>query len=521
VHTTLAAKQRFTPEMARSVAVPRFVNDVLRAPGRPLGGGTRVAMEHQLGHDFSRVRVHTGERATAAAGAVNAAAFAVGDDIVFGERRYLPETTAGRQLIAHELAHVAQQRGSSAHDPLAVAPAGGVLEREADAAAQGVSRGGGGRMQVAARGARALQRQPTEPSKPAITARTILPFQQRRQIQIDQILDAEMAKLIGGVDPVTAKLLETLRGQRATITTSTDDLVEADFNQRELTLPGLGTFRDVKLSLSRNPAGTLTFEITGMTGEPSVRAPIFTRADLTASSGDGGYVLSSGTGASAVREIGIRPSKEGVDLRVFTDSFKDQLPKFARGLLPGHLDVLRLTELPAAEAGTEAVQRAASDATRSAAAKRGAPRPRQQIEVGAGLTSFSDPGLVFRTSWQYTFQPLPAAGSLLGVPLQVAIQYAPGSEVLGRIASGGSTSLSALKVPINLRVMAGVAAGTTLGGEGGRPGVPVAGPTIGVGIGADLGRWRVQLDYDHLFNLVNHAEYSGASSVVLGGGIAF
>jgi hypothetical protein len=54
-----------------------------------------------------------------------------------------------------------------------------------------------------------------------------------------------------------------------------------------------------------------------------------------------------------------------------------------------------------------------------------------------------------------------------------------------------------------------------------RPGVRIGGATVGAGIGADLGTRRVQLDYDHLFNLVNRAEYRGASSVVLSGGIAF
>ena len=60
-------------------------------------------------HDFSRVRIHTDQRATQSAKAVNAKAYTVGNNIVFGESYYSPNTTGGNRLIAHELAHVFQQ----------------------------------------------------------------------------------------------------------------------------------------------------------------------------------------------------------------------------------------------------------------------------------------------------------------------------------------------------------------------------------------------------------------------------
>jgi Domain of unknown function (DUF4157) len=56
------------------------------------------------------VRLHTGSAAERAAGAVNARAFALGKDIVFGAGEFAPETDSGRRLLAHELAHVAQER---------------------------------------------------------------------------------------------------------------------------------------------------------------------------------------------------------------------------------------------------------------------------------------------------------------------------------------------------------------------------------------------------------------------------
>jgi hypothetical protein len=70
-------------------------------------------MEPRFGHDFSRVRVHTDSRAVQSARAVNALAYTVGRDVVFGEGQYAPQSNEGRQLLAHELTHVLQQ--SPAH----------------------------------------------------------------------------------------------------------------------------------------------------------------------------------------------------------------------------------------------------------------------------------------------------------------------------------------------------------------------------------------------------------------------
>ncbi|MEQ0563477.1 DUF4157 domain-containing protein [Amycolatopsis sp. NEAU-NG30] len=78
--------------------------------GRPLERGTRREMETALGADFGDVRIHQGADADRAAKDVGAAAFTVGSDIVFSGDRYSPGTSAGRELLAHELTHVRQQR---------------------------------------------------------------------------------------------------------------------------------------------------------------------------------------------------------------------------------------------------------------------------------------------------------------------------------------------------------------------------------------------------------------------------
>src|SRR5439155_9665361 len=96
-------------------------------------------MEPRFGRDFSTVRVHTDSRAAASARAVDALAYTVGNDVVFGGGRFAPSTGAGRQLLAHELTHVMQQGGRSQASPqLSVGPADDAFERQASNVAASV-----------------------------------------------------------------------------------------------------------------------------------------------------------------------------------------------------------------------------------------------------------------------------------------------------------------------------------------------------------------------------------------------
>jgi Domain of unknown function (DUF4157) len=94
-------------------AVPSVVHNVLRSSGQPLDTATRAFMEPRFGHDFSQVRVHTGADANQSAEEVDADAYTVGHDIVFGADRFAPETSPGQRLLAHELTHVVQQSGEN------------------------------------------------------------------------------------------------------------------------------------------------------------------------------------------------------------------------------------------------------------------------------------------------------------------------------------------------------------------------------------------------------------------------
>jgi hypothetical protein len=93
------------------VAAPPIVSRVLSGGGgQPLDGSTRQFMESRIGLDFSQVRIHSGEYAAESASAIQARAYTAGEQVVFGRGEYRLQTEDGQRLLAHELAHVGQQR---------------------------------------------------------------------------------------------------------------------------------------------------------------------------------------------------------------------------------------------------------------------------------------------------------------------------------------------------------------------------------------------------------------------------
>ncbi len=85
----------------------------VRSGGKPMMESSRSFFEPRFGMDFSGVKIHTGSNAEQLAKSLNARAFTLGRNIVFGAGQYSPETSAGKHLMAHELTHVMQQRGNS------------------------------------------------------------------------------------------------------------------------------------------------------------------------------------------------------------------------------------------------------------------------------------------------------------------------------------------------------------------------------------------------------------------------
>jgi hypothetical protein len=110
--------QRFTEqETAGAGTAPASVDRVLSGSGSSLDPAIQQDMGQRFGHDFSQVRVHTGAIAEQSARDVNAQAYTVEHNIVFGEGRFTPDSYNGRHLIAHELTHVLQQSRSAGNRP--------------------------------------------------------------------------------------------------------------------------------------------------------------------------------------------------------------------------------------------------------------------------------------------------------------------------------------------------------------------------------------------------------------------
>lgn len=100
---------RQVPSCSQEATISPLVNETLHSAGIPLDAETRKFMERRFGYDFSRVRIHNDSTAARSAQEINALAYTVGHNIVFGAGQFMPASTTGRKLIAHELTHVVQQ----------------------------------------------------------------------------------------------------------------------------------------------------------------------------------------------------------------------------------------------------------------------------------------------------------------------------------------------------------------------------------------------------------------------------
>jgi hypothetical protein len=112
------------------IARPPAGDHAPQSPGQPLDPGIRSLMEPRFNHDFSNVRIHADGEAGDRAASLGARAFTLGYHISFAPNEFVPHTRAGRSLIAHELAHVAQNRAGNPSTPM-LEPTSGRAEAEA------------------------------------------------------------------------------------------------------------------------------------------------------------------------------------------------------------------------------------------------------------------------------------------------------------------------------------------------------------------------------------------------------
>ncbi|NVB80245.1 MAG: DUF4157 domain-containing protein [Kofleriaceae bacterium] len=120
-----------------------FVDRASATTGSALPSDLRTQFESSLGADLSDVRIHTGQESQDAANAVGAKAYTIGQDIHFGASYYDPSSSSGQHLLAHEVAHTAQQRGGSPtrQNKLEVSTSADGAELEADRAADAMLAG--------------------------------------------------------------------------------------------------------------------------------------------------------------------------------------------------------------------------------------------------------------------------------------------------------------------------------------------------------------------------------------------
>ena len=95
-----------TPEVTHDLELQIHA---LQGGGQPLAESERAFFEPRFGYDFGQVQVHTDAKGAESARVLNARAYTIGGDMVFGAGQYRPGTVVGKRLLAHELMHVVQQ----------------------------------------------------------------------------------------------------------------------------------------------------------------------------------------------------------------------------------------------------------------------------------------------------------------------------------------------------------------------------------------------------------------------------
>jgi hypothetical protein len=131
--TAASGGDALTPEIAARI-------DAQRGGGAPLPEALRSPMEQHLRTDLGATRVHTDDSADTLARSLGAEAFTTGNDVFFSAGSYAPQSAAGRELIAHEAVHVAQQQSGRIGYSGRVSDPSDAAEVEARALAPAVAR---------------------------------------------------------------------------------------------------------------------------------------------------------------------------------------------------------------------------------------------------------------------------------------------------------------------------------------------------------------------------------------------
>ena len=461
--------------------------------GRPLPEQVRSQLEPRFGADFQSVRVHHDANAARLSKSINAKAFTMGNHIVFGKGYYSPDTSAGKTVLAHELTHTIQQ--GTLGNRLSASGQNAFVQRQEESSVPGQS-------------------------TIAIGANEIFPFPQGSQILLGRIIPDWIFKILSSSkDPQQQQIvsaLQAIHGLQATVTTATPDLFAAKANTTVI-IPAHGDqgerrLRDLTMQLSRS-GNSFNFSLTAIEGNAGSATPLMPpQTGLTAQRSDGGFILSSQVNGQTVPQLRVSREDDSSIIEVFTQSLAPEVSS----LVP-KLRVIAMNQLPDAEK-KEDVQRAADRIlSRQAGSRR---TRRQQFTLGGGATLIGgDPAGLVTSSWMIRFpatsiaslftkntQIAAGVGEIVNIPLETQLLYTPPASILGTVSSGVGFHLP-ISVPVNLSILGGVGGGsvafpTATGTQ--RRGV--LGPTFGGGAGIELGRWRINVRADHLFNMIKDAE---------------
>jgi len=458
------AAQLSSPKSDTSAAMGAPLTEAGR--GFEIDPQVRKPMEARLGADLSQIRIHNGGPAAAMNRALNSRAFAYGQDIYFDEGEYRPRTDSGSRLLTHELAHTVQQQS----------------------------------------GAKAILKQPknTPQQQPAITAQQIIGLPQGSKVLLGRTMNEFFFGKVQSLAPDVAASLQVIDKQTATLATVNDDLVEIKLD-KDVTIPARDqqpevTYKDVTIKLTRTSAGTFDFSVSGTASNPAAPALAYTEQGLSARQDGGKFILSMGTDPHFRITPGGGPGGT-VSIEAFAGAYAPALSFL------GPINLIGMTQLKDAPAGSAAQQQQVERIVKEIAAKRSSTGPRQDIAIGGGLISGARLDPLLTASWSYRFRVAPSLNNLLQVPVEAEIFYGPSSSVIGTLGSGLHVSLSDLKIPVNIRLITGFGGGEVFGSEpatgGPAPQFRVAGPTLGGGLGYEKGWFRADIRYEHLFDVIH------------------
>ncbi len=254
---------------------PPSVERTLATPGTPLAAPLREAMEARLGVACEDVRVHDDDLAAASASAIGAEAYAAGRHVAFARGAFDPGSPAGRDLLAHELAHTALQP-RDVSGPLPVSRPGDAHERAAERLERGAAVAGSGAVVGRKDNVRAVDEQILKGLEAAADAANTAARDAHREAVLT---------LVNGLNPGDAHgLYRRLHGNDEFAKyVRRDDKVPADFRERlflALALRNPGSPEAAATAVVRKATPPAGFVSALEQATTLLRAVVFGRADV-------------------------------------------------------------------------------------------------------------------------------------------------------------------------------------------------------------------------------------------------